>query len=198
MVYDAASDSLSVWQASATKGQVPSGCPLVCLYRDRLVLAGDPLYAWYMSRQGDPLDWDYSQTDAQRAVAGSNAEAGNLLGEPIRALVPFRDDFLLFFCRGSIWVLRGDATFGGQIGALSREVGCIGANAWCWGPSGELYFLAMGGLYLLAPEAAGVPKAVSEPKMPRELVNVNPDDYHVSLRYDHYANGVHIYCTPRA
>lgn len=195
--YDPSDDSLNMWIANAGKGQVPCGCHLICTYRDRLVLAG-PNYEWYMSRQGDPFDWDYSADagDAGRAVAGIAADAGQLIADPLKAIAPFRDDFLVLGCRNSLWVLRGDATFGGQIDSLSREIGMVAPQGWTWGPSGELYFLSMDGIYLLEPNAQGVPQRVSGNRIPRELINVNPSLYYPLMRYDAYSRGIHIFVTP--
>lgn len=197
-IYDPLADTLTIWSATGGLGQVPAGCPLVCTYRDRLVLAGKPLHAWYMSRQGDPLDWDYAAeaNDAGRAVAGSTAEAG-LVGDPVRAVAPHTDDYLFFGCEGSLWVLRGDAAYGGQINNVSRTVGIIGQKAWCWGPAGELYFLSRDGLYLAGPGGEGGVKSLSREKVPRELLDIDVSRYIVTLEYDVRERGVHIHKADR-
>tara|TARA_Y100000310_G_scaffold147940_1_gene147214 strand:- start:4244 stop:6400 length:2157 start_codon:yes stop_codon:yes gene_type:complete len=198
-IYDPSTDTISLWTATASKGQVPSGCKLITRYRDRLVLAGDQAtpHAWYMSRQADPLDWDYSQDfdDAQRAVAGSTSEAG-LVGEPINAMVAHSDDYLLFGCDSSLWVLRGDPAFNGQIDNLSHSVGIVGGDAYCQGPNGEVVFLSRDGIYALAPGASTAPVSLSREALPRELIDIDATSFDVSLAYDIRDRGIHVYVTP--
>jgi hypothetical protein len=137
-VYDPAAGTLTLW--SATTGQVPTGCPLICTYRSRLVLAGHPAapHAWYMSRTADALDFDYSadDTDGGRAVAGTQIDGGQI-GQPITALIPHSDDYLLIGCLSSLWIVRGDPAMGGSIDNLSHSIGVVSAAAWCAGPAGE-------------------------------------------------------------
>lgn len=198
-VYDRGSDTLSLWMADSGKGQVPTDCRLICLYRDSLVLAA-PInnpHLWFMSRSGDPLDWDYSQdaADALRAVSGQTEEAG-LIAAPLTALAPFSDDYLLFGCENSLWILRGHPAYGGQIDNVSRDAGVIDAAAWCWGPRGEFIFLARDGLRVLAPGGAGYPELLSKERLPEELLNINTRTHTVTLEYDREAGGVHIWVTP--
>ena len=193
-VYDPLLETLTIMTAST--GQVPTGCPLVCRFMDRLVLAGAEIapHVWYMGRQGSPLDWDYSQEDAQRAVAGTASPAG-VPGDPITALAPHSDDYLIIGCRNSLWRMRGDPASGGQLDALSHTVGIIGPKAWCLGPDGALVFLSLDGLYALPPGGSSFPVALSRPTLPRELMNLNPDMLTVSLEYDIQGSGIHIYLT---
>ncbi len=196
-VYDPATNTLAQW--SATVGQVPSGCPLICRYLDRIVLAGGEIapHVWYMSRSGDPHDWDYGEDDVLRAVAGTSSEAG-VPGDPITAIVPHSDDYLIFGCRNSLWRLCGNPADGGSISALSHKVGIIGPTAWCLGPCGELIFLSMDGLYSLAAGSSSYPVSLSRNVLPREFLNLNPDMLAVSLEYDVQGGGVHIYLTPES
>lgn len=191
-VYDPAAATIVIM--TATAGQVPTGCPLIARYNDRIVLAGAEIapHVWYMSRQSDALDWDYSQTDDQRAVAGTSSDAG-VPGDPITALVAHSDDYLIIACRTSLWRLRGDPAFGGSLDSLSRTIGIIGPKAWCLGPDGELIFLSMDGLYALPPGGDTFPVPLSRETLPREFLNVNPDMYTVSLEYDVQGRGVHVY-----
>lgn len=180
-------------------GQVPSGCPLACLYRDRLVLAGSPVapHAWFMSRQGDPTDWDYGfvSTDGGRAVAGQSALAG-LISEPLTTLITHRDDYLIFGTANTMWILRGDPAMSGQIQNISQRIGVAGAFAWCRGPGGELIWLSRDGIYLLTADAGGVPVQISRDKLPQELIDIDAVNYSVSLEWDTRDIGVHIFITP--
>ena len=194
-VYDPSANTIAIH--TATAGQVPSGCPLVCRYLDRIVLAGADIapHVWYMSRQGDPDDWDYSQEDSQRAVAGSSSEAG-VPGTAILAIVPHSDDYLVMGCRTSLWRLRGDPAYGGMLDALSYTIGIIGAKAWCLGPAGELIFLSLDGLYALPPGGDSMPISLSREVLPREFKNLDPGSVTALLEYDTVDRGIHIYLTP--
>lgn len=133
--------------ATVTFGAMPEKAYLGCLYRGRCVLAGDPSnpYTWYMSRQANPWDWAYIANDSQSPVAGSSADAGQF-GDILTALIPYRDDYLIFGCAGSMWVLRGDPAAGGMINCLSTSTGIFGARSWCWGDGEILYFWGNRGL----------------------------------------------------
>jgi hypothetical protein len=147
-----------------------------------------------MSRQGDPLDWDSSQEDSQRAVAGTSSAAG-VPGDAIVALAVHSDDYLIMGCRNSLWRLAGDPAYGGTLNVLSQTVGIIGPKAWCLGPAGELVFLSMNGIYVLPPGGNSYPVPISDEPIPREFRNLNPDTLTASLEYDVQDNGVHIYLT---
>jgi hypothetical protein len=198
-IYDPVNDTLTRWSAQPSYGMVPVGCSMVVRYRDRLVLAGDPLdpNEWYMSRQGDPYDWLFTDVDVGAAVKGSNSDAGRI-GDAITALMTFNDDYLFFGCRSSLWILRGDPTAGGKIDSVSRTIGVLDRNSWCTGPAGEIIWLSREGLWVTNPECLTcTPVAISRETLPRELLNVNPLTAYVTMVYDVVDRGVHIYLTPR-
>ena len=196
-VYDPVVGSLALM--TSTEGFVPVGCPLICTYRDRIVFAGDPQtpHLWYMSKQADPTDWDYSEVydDVSRAVAGTSETAG-LVGDPITALIPHEDDYLLMGCPKSLWVLRGDPAYDGQIDNVSRDVGIVSKGAWCKGPAGEVYFLAVDGVYVLAPGATTKPIPLSARKVPNYLKRHDATQSKISMQYDAEGGGVHLFVTP--
>lgn len=194
VVYDPVAGTVS--DMAATDGTLPTRCKLICRYRDRLVFAGDIVYPhlWYMSRLGDPLDWDYGQLsagDTGSAVSASNADAGSI-GEEITALVPFSDDYLIFGCSDSIWSLRGDPAYGGQIDALSRNVGIVSGFAHCQTPGGELVFLSKDGIYMLPPGTMQHPIPISRERLPNDLLNVDPANTQVTMAFDVEYRGIHI------
>lgn len=194
-VFDPSLDTLSVWMASS--GQIPLGCDIICRYRDRIALAGHPLSPQiiFFSRSGDPYDWDYgaSYDDAGRAVYTQTGNAGEI-GAPITALVPFSDDFLVIGCNSSLWVMRGDLTYGGRIDNLSREVGIVSKRAWCSGPSGEIFFMSRDGLFVLQPGATSVPVRISD-SIPDDLKGLSPKDYEFQMAYDGLNHGLHLLFT---
>ena len=179
-----------------TYGIIPMGCPLCCVYRGRLVLAG-PSHVWYMSRQGDYTDWDYgaNPADPQRAVAGQVDDVSEI-GDPIYALIPHGDDYLVFGCENTLWVLLGDAASGGQVNNLSREVGVVGPLAWCFLPDSSIMFLSRDGLYVLGPGATQYPQSFSRERLPQSLVDVDGVNNIVTMMFDSPFRGVHLYITP--
>ena len=177
-------------------GVPPLGCTLCCTYRGRLVLAG-PGSIWYMSRVLQPTDWDYGYdpNDASRAVGGTATSTGGI-PEPIVALMPHSDDYLIFGCERSLWVLTGDAAYGGTITALSRDIGVIGPTAWCNLPDSTILFLSRDGLYQIPAGANAYPIPISRPTLPDELLNVDSTNNIISMSYDVVARGVHLSITP--
>ncbi len=196
-IYDTSAGTISLWFATSGKGQVPTGCPLVSRWLDRAVLSGAEIapHVWYMSRAGDEFDFDYSLTDSQRAVAGTNAEAG-VPGDPIVAHIPHSDDYFIFGCLDSLWRMAGDPAFGGSLDALSRTIGVVGPNAWCIGPSSELIVLSKSGVYAVNPGGNSYPVPLSEGPLPAELKSVDTNVLNVQLEFDVADRGVHIFLTP--
>ncbi len=192
-VYDPSANTLTAHTTS--NGPPPVRCPLICTYRDRLVLALGHLA--YMSRQGDPDDWNYTvdPDDPGAAIYGGAVEGGEL-PEPIVAMIPHSDDYLIFGCLNSVWVLRGDWGFGGQMDALSRKVGFASATAWCQLPDSSILFLSRGGLYLIPPGAQGEPVPFSSELLPADLLDVDTVSNTVTMAYDVAARGIHLYVTP--
>jgi hypothetical protein len=183
------------YASGASKGTVPQDCRLICRYRDRMVLAGAPAdpHIWYMSRMGDPKDFDYgvSVADLRRATAGTIADSGEI-GEPITALIPHSDDYLIFGLANSIRVLRGDPTFGGQIDLLAEGIGVLVGRAWCRMPDGATILMTTDGLYYISPGAGAFPQPLSRDHLPDDLVGIDGESVFVLMAYDPRFRGVHI------
>jgi hypothetical protein len=198
-VYDPDTDAMSIWAATSGEGQVPTGCPLIALYHDAIYLGGHEKapHAWYKSKTGDALDWDYTDTTSLRAIQGSVSDAG-LVGDTLTALIPFSDDYMLMCGSNSVWVLRGDPAFDGVVLSIAKNVGAIDKGAWCFGPAGEVYILANTGLYRIAPDPMGhtPPEPLSRPKLPRELQRVDVTSNTVLLTWNDREQGVNIFVTP--
>jgi hypothetical protein len=198
-VFDPAGNTLALVVASM--GTVPVKCDLVCQWRDRIVLAGDRdnPHLWYMSKSGDPTNWDYSpgSTTSLDAVSATNSDAGRI-GEPIRALIPHTDQCMLFGCSSSVWALVGDPQFGGSLFPINYEVGVLDRAGWCYDSEGNLWLFTQDGLYAHGP---GCPSrdsklvSVSREKLPAELLRIDRDAYTVSMTYDFFARGIHLFVT---
>lgn len=189
-VFNPVGPTMGHWLATA--GTVPLGCDKIAVWRDRIVLARDNV--WWMSRQGNPLDWDFAadETDVQRAVAGTASDAGQM-GENITAIISHSNDTLVFGCSASLWAMRGDPLQGGRFENLSRGIGVVDKAAWCHGPENQLVFLSQDGIYALGPEAGGFPQSLSREKMPADLINVDRSRTSVLMAYDIDDRGIHIY-----
>lgn len=199
-IYDPVADTLEIYYNNKipvdVTNQPPSGTIVIGTYMDRVVLAGgkNNPQVWFMSERGDPLGWDYSQTNEGAAVAGDNSNAGQI-GAPITAMIPSVDDYLIFASLGSLWILRGDPTVGGRMDNLSRRIGIVGTEAWAYGPDSSIFFLSRDGLYTIPPGATAYPQSVSVEVLPDLLKNINNQTTHVTLEYDVLLRGLHIHLT---
>jgi hypothetical protein len=174
-----------------------------------VVLAGGPdePHNWFASRAGDPFDWDFSGLgghliggggvggtgllDPNRPIDGTTAPLGKI-GEPITALVPHSKDYLVVGATRSLWRL---VNLGLDVYAinLSRQVGIQSGGSWTHGSKGELVFLSRDGLYALGPEADSDPISLSRDKIPRELLELDPDVEQARLIFDLDGRGVYIF-----
>jgi len=178
--------------ATKSFGSLPAKATLGCLYRGRVVLGGNPNYPhqWYMSRQADIWDYAYLASDAQSPVAGNNTDAGEL-GDILTALIPYKDDYLVFGCASTIWVLRGDPAAGGSLDEVDLTVGIYGAKSWCFDGDGNLYFWGTNGIYVM-PAGFGAVKCLTENTLPN-IINdedVNPLTHRITMGYDRKRRGI--------
>ena len=178
-----------------TGGYIPLDADDLVSYRDRLVWADGR--TWYMSKQGDPGNYDFAADpeDPSRAIAGSNSGPGEP-ADPINAMAVAGYDYLVFFSDAAVWVMRGDPGYGGQLYQASNVAGCISRTAWCYGRDTEIYFIGKDGLYLME-QNAGEIRPLSKGVLPRELRAANKDNFDVNLVYDPEDNGVLIFVVPK-
>lgn len=161
--------------------------PSECLFRDRLLtFDGNAILA---TRMGDHTDTALSAdlTDTMRPALFQLSEAGEVGGDVV-ALIPHKDSFLLGFTADETWIQQGDPLTGTRRN-VSREVGIIGADAWCTNHD-TVYFLSSSGLYSVGADGSGL-KALSEDSIPEELSDVDDDD--CTLTYNHADRGVYIH-----
>lgn len=177
---------------TTTYGSMPSSAYLVCRYRGRLVLSGHPNYPhqWYMAKVSNPFNWIYGSTDPLTAVAGNNVDAGEV-GDIVRALIPYGDDFLIFGCANSIHIMDGDPAFGGSIDELSEITGIYGPWAWCKDENGNLYFWGTNGLYKME-GGRSKPVNISQGQLPKWADDwaTAPATHRIVLTYDPSRNGI--------
>jgi hypothetical protein len=175
-----------------TSGAMPEKAYLITVYRGRLVLSGNPQYPnqWFMSKLADPFNWLYGADDPMSAVAGNNADAGQC-PDIVRSLISFHDDYLIFGCASTLWVLRGDPVAGGSLDNLSDTTGMFGANSWCFDDSRNLYFWGSGGLYELKSDFSGI-RNLTEMVLPDIIDDeaADPTTHRITMGYDKKRHGI--------
>lgn len=180
-------------------GTMPDELYLGCAYRGRAVLAGNPEapFQWYMSRQLNPWDWAYFANDAGSPVSGGNSDAGQL-GDIIRALIPYKDDYLVFGCAATTHMLAGDPASHGELRKLDGTTGIFGQNAFCWGPNYQLYFFGNNGLCRTS--IPGAPVNISHTALPRLISDASADQstHRVTMAYDSLRDGILVCITELA
>lgn len=188
--YDPATDALTLWTATSSKGRVPTGCDWICTWRGRIVMGGGLAFPhmWYMSKQDDANNWLYTATDVKRAVAGNLAKYSQI-GQQTICGIPFSDDILIVGCVNSLWQFAGDPTFGGSLRNLSREIGIVDTEAWCLSPDGILYFLSNDAIYEMRVGANVYPEPLSRGPLPRRLRNLDREMYETHMAWSQVHGG---------
>jgi hypothetical protein len=128
-------------------------------------------------------------SDVGRPFVIQLSEAGELGGN-ITALIPHKDGYMLAATSSSLWVVQGDPTADGGMRNISRDVGIVGARAWCRDHLDRYYFMSSHGLYTVGASGEGL-QALSEDIIPEQLTGVT--DINTVLEYDHALRGVYIH-----
>jgi hypothetical protein len=137
-----------------------------------------------MSRQLDPFDWGYISNDAQTPVAGTNSDAGKV-GDIVRALIPFHDDYMIFGCASSMHYLQGDPSAGGELYSVDDFSGIFGAQSWCFDKKGDLYLFGADGLSRIKKGTMYLENlsTLSLPRMVKDA-GANSATHRITLGYD--------------
>lgn len=197
-VFDPTGSGTLAALAAADGGTVPSNCTSITAWRNRLgcVVRTDPQNITF-SKVGLPTHWTEAAIPVGAAckLNTSGVDCGKV-GEPINCLVSHSDDYLLLGCLNSLYVLRGDPTYGGQIDRLSSSIGITAPQAFARGPNGETIFLGNDGLYGIGAGVLEYPQSLSREKLPRELRDIDVANMRVLLAFDGRNRGVFIGLTP--
>jgi hypothetical protein len=213
-VYDAATNALTMLGLGTIGvSQFPVGFRHFSLWADKIVATNDPtkMQQWQMSAQGYPLLWNHGDnetvgengltTDTIKLTLGvgaacSSAVAVNSaqLGEPIVCTIPINDTYLIFACRFSFHVLRGNPKIDGEMITLSRDVGILDIGAHVRTPDGRIIVMTLDGLYEATSQGVTI---MSRDVLPLELVGINAERYEVTLGYDFQRRGICIACVAR-
>lgn len=184
--------------SSTTPGDPPHGAKLLELFKGRLFGARAPgliggAFDWAASAVNEPTDWNNFAVGSNpaKAIAGQNEFGPGMCPDIINALVVLDDDFLLFGCDHSLWMLSGDPGDGGQFDLVSDVTGMAFGRPFCRDPEGNTWFIgSRGGLFVIAP--GGRPKRVSERSIDKRLAEINFATHYVRLAWNDDDRGVHI------
>jgi hypothetical protein len=200
-VYTPSTNTVNTWAPSAgllpvdSAGNAPR---LIATWRGRTCLAGllfDP-QSIFMSKVGDPTNWDYSplSTTATEAVALTVGQQG-FVGDVITALVPYTDDVMLVGTDHELHLINGDPLAGGQVDLLSDKIGMAWGQA-CWtkDPYGAVYFVSnRTGIYMLTP-GQGPPQRISQ-GIEQLLQTIDTGANTFTLLWDDRWQGLHVFVT---
>ena len=143
IIVDVTGNQIEQWADRVTTvgaGALPTGCALCTTYFGRVVLARQSANTQFFAatRINTMLDWDFGADPVvSGAVAGSDPTIGQP-GDAIRALIAYRQDYLLFGCESSAYILVGDPSYDGQVVIKNRNIGVIGPNTFCFDEKGVL------------------------------------------------------------
>ncbi|KKN59421.1 hypothetical protein LCGC14_0542560 [marine sediment metagenome] len=182
----------TVFGNSSTFGVMPENATLVTRYRGRLVLSGSRAYPhqWYMSRVASPFNFLYGANDPLSAVAGNNTDAGEI-GDTVRAMIPYGDDFMVFGCADSIHILDGDPVARGSIDEVDESTGIHSTFSFCKDSEGNLYFWGQEGLYKMG-GGRTKPQNIGQGMLPKWADDwaIDPALHRIVLTFDRRRNGV--------
>lgn len=185
--------------ASKSSGLIPPRCKLIASWNGRIVLArpADNAHQWFMSKQGDPYDWDvfpFTITEAQ-AVAGADSRT-NVCPDMINALISLRDDLLIFGGDHSIHRMTGDPMAGGSFHPVSQETGIAFGRSFARDPEGYVYFFGTtGGVYRMDGAAQGATR-ISLNKIERRLQSVDFANYRIEMEWNHAEDALRVFQVP--
>jgi len=196
--YDPDTDTMEAWSATSG-GTLPKRPRLIEAWRGRLVLArtegkGGNIY---MSKVGDPFDWDLYPPviSAVQAVSLEVASAGQV-PDIVNGLIPYNDDLLIILCDHSIYRLTGDPMANGKLDSITNSIGGAFGRAWCMDDIGIIYFFgSRGGLYRMVP-GRWMPELVSDNRLDRRLDSIDLDFYTVRMAWNDKDKTVHMFVVP--
>lgn len=201
VVYDPATNEVSLW--TTTAGSLPVDSDgnygtIIENWRGRICIAGvegDPQNV-YMSKVGDPRNWDYFPTlpSSIDAVAGNSPGSFGLIGDVITTLIAYNDDTMIIGCDHEIHILRGDPNDGGQNDLVTRAIGMAYGLPWCMGPKGEVYFFSNRcGVYVMMPGMA--PQCISD-SIENELQQIDTGEFGACMGWDDRFKGLYLFLSP--
>lgn len=199
--YDPSNNTVYPWLATAgtlpqdDDGNIPR---LIAPWRGGLMLSGiiGLPYAAFLTRRGDPTDFDYGAeaNDSAKAVAFTSTPSLGQIGDIVTCLIPYSDDTFIFGCDHTIVILRGDPGAGGQLDYVTKTIGMAWGKPWCQGPDGTIYFFSNRmGVYSFVPGQQPVRMSQA---IDARLAGVNTGTNTILLEWDDRFQGFHVFITP--
>jgi len=211
VVYDPAQGTVVSWVAA--KGLVPKLIRVLAPWRGRLVAVPETQPTnWFMSRNGDPDDWDENPDVAtsEQPISGSNRLSIGRNPDMITALVPWHvgggqtQPLLLVGGAQSVRCFIGDpmaVALGGygtrSLVEISTEVGiAFGQGSTTQDPEGQLYFVgSRGGVFYLS-GLGTPPMRISLDRIERSLQSVDQRKYRATLTWSYEEEGMYLLYLP--
>lgn len=156
-------------------------------------------HQWVCTRVFDPLDFDTSQDDVAAAATYQNSKAG-VVGDPIVAMVSYKDHYLIWGCANQTWLLQSDPNMGAVNRCISKATGMFSPTSHCWDDQNNLYFIGSDGIYKLSAEAivqAAPPQNITKQHIPKLVssLGLNRRTDRIAMSYDKKRYGIEISVT---
>lgn len=192
---------VATYSGTTNPGIMPDGGSNIgCLCFGRIFLNSmkNP-HLWFCTRVFDPRDFDSSQTDVAAATYSSVAKAGEV-GNPIVAMISYKDHYLIWGCANEMWILQSDPLMGGVNRCISKATGIFSPTSYCWDDKNNLYFLGGDGIYVLSANAilnAGSPVNMTKQHIPKLIssIGLNRRTDRVAMSYDKQRYGIKVAVT---
>lgn len=195
-VYDPEKASVVDWE-SRSAGSIPERCKIMCLWNGRVFLGrGDSPHNWFMSKVGNPYNWDFfpAVRTSDQAIEGASSRAG-LFPDILNAAIPYSDDLLIMGGDHTIHRMTGDPADSGRIDLITDDTGIAFGSPWCKDPSGRLYFLgSRGGVYVMS--GGSGPQSLTVDTLDFELKDIDLARYTARMVYDTRMHGFHLLFVP--
>jgi hypothetical protein len=181
------------------KGEMPALSTMLARFRGRVVLSGNSTvpHSWDMTRQDNPFDLRFLEEDAASAVLGQNAAIGQI-GDVVVSLMPYKDDYLIYGCSSSVWILVGDPAGGGSLDPMNETTGIMGQDAWDKDGDSNTYIVGTDGIYKIAKNLSSFDNLTMD-KIPTIIkdLGLDADKQIVTIGYDGRQHGLVIGVTER-
>ena len=193
-VYDPNAGSIGI------VSNAPSNQPLIAVYRNRLILAGEN-HIWYASATNNFINWDFvtKYKKLSRAISGTTGDGG-VIGNDITCLKAWEDEVLLIRTADDLWAIYGnpanDGSGSSRKVSVSHEVGPISQGAMAVTDGGLCVFLSRQGVYTWQIKSSEPPQRFSESIVPEELRDVNASYHVINVEYDKKEDGFYLFKTP--
>ena len=190
-------DTILEWK-STSGGEIPPRSRLISSWNGRVLLArGDDPFDFFMSKKGDPFNWDFVPPVAtvDQAIRVSDSRLG-AVPDIITALVPMSEDILLIGCDHSIHRMVGEPLVSGSsYDLVSDQVGMLWNSGWTKDRSGRIYFMdSLGGIQRIS--ANGQMEDLTRDYIDERLRAIDFETYYPKLVWSQEFRGLHVYMIP--